>query len=73
MLLHQLAKMTPSTTPIRIYEQGKPYKPLVSLIYSDSLSKSRFRLNDEVVGFSAQIIDGVAYLVITLEGDEIDG
>ena len=72
MLLHEVAKITPSTTPIRIYIDGNPFDPLISLVYSDTLLRSDYILsykNSEVVRFGAQVHNDIPYLVVVVEAD----
>lgn len=65
MTLKHLLSLIPATTPIRIYREGNPYEPLVSLIYADELSKGDLNIMfDTVSSIGVAVRDGLAYSII---------
>jgi hypothetical protein len=65
MTLHELAKLTPCTVPMRIYADN-PHEVLINLTYSDSILAGRPVPDDEIVVISAQIHDHLPHLAVTV-------
>lgn len=67
MKLIDLLDLIPSTTPIRIYNEGNPYGPLIELAYSDSLIKSgKSILLDTVNSVHSSVHGSLPCIVISI-------
>ena len=68
MTLHELLPLIPATTPIRIYGEGNPYRPLIELIYSDTLQRkdNTEMLSRTVSSIHAAIHNTIPYVIVWL-------